>query len=74
MDNGLRNSIKIWIIVIITQPYSRGVGTTWMVIGLIVYCLYRWKSRLPLTHLPKKPGEKGIVDSTTEDYNTKHPL
>jgi APA family basic amino acid/polyamine antiporter len=71
---GLISTFGIWIIILITQPYSRGVGTTWMVIGLIVYCLYRWKSRLPLTHLPKKPGEKGIVDSTTEDYNTKHPL
>ncbi|MCJ7426151.1 MAG: APC family permease [Dehalococcoidales bacterium] len=71
---GLIATSVIWIIVIITQPYSRGVGFGWLAVGLIIYCIYRWKSRLPLTHLPKKPGEKGIVDSTTEDYNTKHPL
>jgi APA family basic amino acid/polyamine antiporter len=71
---GLVATFGIWIIIMITQPYSRGVGFGWLAVGLIIYCIYRWKSRLPLTHLPKKPGEKGIVDSTTEDYNTKHPL
>jgi len=57
---GLLATMAIWIIILITQPYCRWVGTTWMVIGLIVYCTYRWKSRLPLTHLPKKPGEGGL--------------
>jgi APA family basic amino acid/polyamine antiporter len=57
---GLVATFGIWIIIMITQPYSRWVGAIWMVIGLIVYCIYRWKSRLPLGHLPKEPGEGGL--------------
>jgi len=33
----------IWIIILITQPYSRWVGLGWMVIGLIIYYLYKRK-------------------------------
>jgi APA family basic amino acid/polyamine antiporter len=54
---GLITTSAIWIIIIITQPYSRWLGIGWMVIGLIIYSAYRWKAHLPLTHLPKKPGE-----------------
>jgi APA family basic amino acid/polyamine antiporter len=54
---GLIATSVIWIIVIITQPYSRWLGFGWLVVGLIIYSLYRWKAHLPLTHLPKKPGE-----------------
>jgi len=57
---GLIATSGIWLVVVITQPYSRWVGAIWMVIGLIVYCIYRWKSHLPLTHLPKEPGEGGL--------------
>ena len=57
---GLIATSLIWIIVIITQPYSRWFGMGWLVVGLIIYSLYRWKAHLPLTHLPKKPGE-GIL-------------
>jgi APA family basic amino acid/polyamine antiporter len=55
---GLIATSAIWFIVIITQPYSRWVGMGWMVVGLIIYSVYRWKAHLPLTHIPKKPGEK----------------
>jgi len=54
---GLLATTTIWIIILITQPYSRWVGMGWMVIGLIGYSIYRWKAHLPLTHIPKKPGE-----------------
>ena len=70
---GLIATSAIWIIVIITQPYSRWLGMGWLVVGLIIYSLYRWKAHLPLTHLPKKPEGRDIVDFTTEDYNTNHP-
>jgi APA family basic amino acid/polyamine antiporter len=53
---GLIATLGIWLIVIITQPYSRWVGLIWMVIGLIIYTVYRRKARLPLTHAPKRPG------------------
>jgi APA family basic amino acid/polyamine antiporter len=57
---GLLATTTIWIIILITQPYSRWVGIGWMVIGFIVYSIYRWKSHLPLTHIPKKPGEERL--------------
>jgi APA family basic amino acid/polyamine antiporter len=53
---GLLATTTIWVIILITQPYSRWVGIGWMAVGLIIYSIYRWKSHLPLTHLPKKPG------------------
>jgi APA family basic amino acid/polyamine antiporter len=54
---GLIATLGIWIIVIITQPYSRWVGIGWMAVGLLIYAVYRWKAHLPLTHIPRKPGE-----------------
>jgi APA family basic amino acid/polyamine antiporter len=57
---GLIATFGIWIIILITQPYCRSVGLIWMAIGFGIYCLYRWKSRLPLTHLPKEPKEGGL--------------
>jgi APA family basic amino acid/polyamine antiporter len=43
----------IWIIILITQPYSRWVGLGWMVVGIIVYYFYRKRENLPLTHTPE---------------------
>ncbi len=40
----------IWIIILITQPYSRWVGIVWMAVGLIIYYFYRRKRHMPLTH------------------------
>jgi APA family basic amino acid/polyamine antiporter len=57
---GLISTFGIWIIILITQPYCRSVGLIWMAVGFVIYCLYRWKSRLPLTHLPKEPKEEGL--------------
>jgi APA family basic amino acid/polyamine antiporter len=57
---GLVATFGIWVIILITQPYSRWVGIIWMAVGLIIYCLYRWKAKLPLTHLPQKEGEGGL--------------
>jgi len=48
---GLVATTIIWIIILITQPYSRWVGIIWMVVGLVVYYLYRRKQRMPLTHM-----------------------
>ena len=47
---GLASTSIIWVVVVITQPYSRWVGIAWMIIGLIIYCLYRRKQHMPLTH------------------------
>jgi APA family basic amino acid/polyamine antiporter len=44
----------IWVIILITQPYSRWVGLGWMVAGIIIYYFYRKRENLPLTHTPKR--------------------
>jgi len=51
---GLATTAIIWIIILITQPYSRWVGIIWMVLGLIIYYLYRRKQHMPLTHITKE--------------------
>jgi APA family basic amino acid/polyamine antiporter len=53
---GLIATSGIWLIVVITQPYSRWVGLIWMAVGLIVYAIFRWKAHLPFFHASKKPG------------------
>jgi APA family basic amino acid/polyamine antiporter len=52
---GLIATSGIWLIVVITQPYSRWVGLVWMAIGLIVYAVYRRRAQLPLTRPPRRP-------------------
>ncbi len=44
----------IWIIILITQPYSRWIGIIWMAVGFIIYFIYRRKKRLSLTHAVKR--------------------
>jgi APA family basic amino acid/polyamine antiporter len=51
---GLAVTAIIWVIILITQSYSRWVGIIWMVAGLIIYCLYRRKAHLTLTHTEKE--------------------
>ena len=42
---GLTATTTIWLIILATQPYSRWVGLAWMVVGLIVYYIYRRRVR-----------------------------
>ncbi len=42
---GLAATSVIWIIILITQPYSRWVGIAWLGIGFIVYYLHSRKER-----------------------------
>lgn len=51
---GLVATGVIWIIIFITQPYSRWIGITWMAVGLITYYLYRQKKHMPLNYPPKE--------------------
>jgi len=44
---GLATTSIIWIIIFITQPYSRWVGIAWTGIGFIVYYLHTRKERSP---------------------------
>ncbi|MDP6646991.1 MAG: APC family permease [Dehalococcoidales bacterium] len=48
---GLTTTLAVWLVVMITQPYSRWAGITWMVLGLIIYFAYRRTQHLPLAHI-----------------------
>ncbi|MFC1940970.1 APC family permease [Chloroflexota bacterium] len=54
---GLVATSVIWVIILSTQPYSRWVGTAWMVVGLIIYYLYRRRKHKPLTQSENEPAE-----------------
>jgi APA family basic amino acid/polyamine antiporter len=57
---GLLATFTIWVVVIVTQPYSRWAGFLWMSLGFLIYFVYRRIKHLPLTHLPKQPEDRGI--------------
>jgi APA family basic amino acid/polyamine antiporter len=57
---GLLATFTIWIVVIVTQPYSRWTGFGWMAIGLVVYFVFRRMKHLPLIHSPKRPEDRWI--------------
>jgi APA family basic amino acid/polyamine antiporter len=45
---GLITTATVWIIILVTQPFSRWAGIIWMAIGLFIYGVYRLSGRLPL--------------------------
>jgi len=53
---GLAATSLIWVIILITQPYSRWVGIIWMIIGFILYYFYRRRENLPFFHNAKSSG------------------
>ncbi len=50
---GLLATTAIWIIILVTQPYSRWVGFAWMIGGLIIYYFYRRRHHSALTTSPQ---------------------
>ena len=46
---GVLATATIWTIILITQPYSRWAGIIWMVIGLVIFYLYRRKRQAATT-------------------------
>jgi APA family basic amino acid/polyamine antiporter len=42
---GLAATTAIWVIILITQAYSRWVGLGWMIVGLIIYYFFRRSRR-----------------------------
>jgi len=56
---GLAATLTIWIIILITQPFSRWAGFAWMIIGLITYFVYRFTKR------------KSNVQSPSDDNHIK---
>ena len=43
---GLLATFTVWIVIIITQPFSRWFGIGWMVLGLLIYLLFLRKKRI----------------------------
>jgi APA family basic amino acid/polyamine antiporter len=57
---GLSATTTIWIIILVTQPYSRWAGIIWMLIGLVIFCIYRYVSHIPFlrkSHLEETPDK-----------------
>jgi len=42
---GLLTTGGIWIVILVTQPFSRWAGIAWMLGGLLIYMLFRQRSR-----------------------------
>ncbi len=40
---GMLVTAFVWVVLVITQAYSRWVGIGWMALGLGVYYIYRWR-------------------------------
>jgi APA family basic amino acid/polyamine antiporter len=51
----------IWLIILVTQAYSRWVGLGWMAVGLGIYYLYRRRAQMPLIQSPKRREELGRI-------------
>ncbi len=55
---GLLATLSIWILIVITQPFSRWVGFTWMIAGFLLFYLFRRYRHLPfLSKLGDKVGK-----------------
>jgi APA family basic amino acid/polyamine antiporter len=52
---GLLATASIWVIILITEAYSRWVGLGWMILGLIIYYFIRRRRRSPADEWQVKP-------------------
>ena len=43
---GAISTFSVWVLVVITKPYGRTLGFTWVGLGLVMYFLYRRKREL----------------------------
>ncbi len=48
----------IWIVVLVTQPFSRWAGLAWMLAGLIVYFIFWLSRRKPTNEWEIRPDKK----------------
>jgi len=56
---GLVSTATIWVIILITQPFSRWGGIIWMIIGLILFYFYQRRRRRLSTGQKTESGEGG---------------
>jgi basic amino acid/polyamine antiporter, APA family len=61
---GLLATFSIWILIIVTQPFSRWVGFTWMIAGFLLFYLFRRYRHLPfLAKLDRSGKSQGQTPS-----------
>jgi APA family basic amino acid/polyamine antiporter len=52
---GFLATLLIWLLIMVTQTFSRWVGLGWMVIGLMIFFFYRWRRPKPSDEWKVKP-------------------
>jgi APA family basic amino acid/polyamine antiporter len=52
---GFLTTSSIWVIILITQPYSRWVGLGWMVLGMLIFLYLGFKKKKPSEEWEIKP-------------------
>jgi APA family basic amino acid/polyamine antiporter len=52
---GFLATLLIWLLIMVTQTYSRWIGLGWMLIGLIIFFIYRWRRPKPSDEWKIKP-------------------
>jgi basic amino acid/polyamine antiporter, APA family len=67
---GFITTFAIWIVVIVTQPYSRWTGFMWMFAGVAVYLVFRGVRRLSSRDENIWKPEKKIKSKDTESGST----
>jgi APA family basic amino acid/polyamine antiporter len=50
---GLLSTFSIWIIVITSHQYSRWAGIAWMITGLLIFAIFRFRKRFNSKGYPK---------------------
>jgi APA family basic amino acid/polyamine antiporter len=55
---GLMATFSIWILVMITQPFSRWIGLLWMLLGILIFLVYRRIKHLSPISIPKEMRDK----------------
>jgi basic amino acid/polyamine antiporter, APA family len=68
---GFFATLIIWILIIVTQPFSRVVGIIWMIVGFIIYFVYRWRKRLPLVDAVEEDQDVAEFRDSKEEPSSK---
>jgi APA family basic amino acid/polyamine antiporter len=58
---GMLVTAFVWLVLVITQTYSRWVGLAWMALGLGIYFLLRWRRKLNSNKIAGTPP--GFIES-----------
>jgi APA family basic amino acid/polyamine antiporter len=69
---GLLATFSIWVIIIVTQSFSRWSGIIWVAVGLIIYFIFRRRAHLPmLGHAGKMDPYQAVQAEKIPDTKSK---